>query len=339
MIKTRVPEEYEGAIKRLLSESRSVCILGHHNPDGDAIGSALGMYAVLKNAAYDVSVIMPNSSADFLSWLPNFDQIILFKDQSEQAEHILLHSDLIICVDFNEAKRTEAVETSLLKSNALKIMIDHHPDPGNFADFTFSFTDYSSAAEIVFEFIDFAGLHDYFDKNAATCIYTGIMTDTLNFSVNSSGERTFMNIAKLLSFGIDKETIYDKVYNNFSFNRLRLVGYLLHKKMSLLEKHAFAYIILTKEEMRSFHFNSGDHEGIVNMPLSVKGVDASLLAIEKDDFVKISLRSKFDIDVNHFARQYFNGGGHTNAAGGKLYMDIGKVNDYIISALETYFSK
>ena len=163
------------------------------------------------------------------------------------------------------------------------------------------------------------------------------MTDTLNFSVNSSRTETFEIVSKLLSFGIDKDFIYDKVYNNFSINRLKLVGYLLYKKMKIIEKHKIAFIIFTKEEMEEFNYKSGDTEGIVNMPLSVSEIDASIIAVEKDDFVKLSLRSKGNIDVNQLARKYFNGGGHKNAAGGRIYKVINESEDYIKKSIDEYY--
>jgi len=332
-----IPQSYKGKLKELLSSAEDITIIGHHNPDGDAVGSALGMYITLINAGFNASVVMPTKPAEFLKWLPKFDEVIIFEDSKEKAEEKLYKADVIICVDFNEFKRAEAAKEALENSKAVKILIDHHPNPGNETDYIFSFTNYSSASEIVYDFIKLIEFENDFDKNAAVCIYTGIMTDTLNFSVNSSSERTFMNVAKLISYGINKEMIYDKVYNNFSETRLRLVGYLLHKKMKFLKEYKFSYMILTKGEMKDFNFEEGDQEGIVNMPLSIKGINASVIAIEKDDYVKVSLRSKFDTDVNLLARLFFHGGGHVNAAGGKIFRKVEDAESYITESVKTYF--
>jgi len=323
-------------INKLLGAKKKIVIIGHNNPDGDSVGGSLGLYNVLIKTGNDVSVIMPSKPNDFLQWLPNQEDIVVFKEQEKLASRLLEDAEIIFCVDFNSSHRVDIAQKNLEEAKAIKFLIDHHPEPETDAEFIFSDTIVSSASELVYEFIKETDLNKFLNKDAATCIFTGIMTDTLNFSVNSSRQETFAIVGELLTYKIDKDFIYDKVYNNYSINRLKLVGYLLYKKMQVVEKHGIALIIFTEEEMARFNFAEGDHEGIVNMPLSVAEIKASIIAVEKDDFVKLSLRSKGEVDVNKLARKYFNGGGHKNAAGGKVFTKISDIEDYIKKSLDEY---
>lgn len=325
-------------LNELLSGSKKIVIIGHNNPDGDAVGGSLGLFHTLKKTEHNVSVVMPSKLSDFLHFLPNHEDIIIFNEQEEIVSSLINEADIIFCIDFNEVGRVERAKEVLLNAKAVKILIDHHPQPDDNADFIFSDTSVSSASELVYEFIQNTKFASKFNRDAAICIYTGIMTDTLNFSVNSSRTETFEIVSKLLSYGIDKNFIYDKVYNNFSVNRLKLVGYLLYKKMKIIKEHKIAYIVFTKEEMEEFNYKDGDTEGIVNMPLSVSEIDASIIAVEKDDYVKLSLRSKGDVDVNQLSRKYFGGGGHKNAAGGRVYKTIDEVETYIKDVINESYS-
>ncbi len=335
----RFSHQIVSEINNLLSDSKKIVIIGHNNPDGDATGSALSLFHVFQKTKHDVKVIMPSKLSDFLLWMPKQEEVIIFNEEKELASKLLEDAEIIFCVDFNNSGRTERVKTNLEDAKAIKIMIDHHPNPQSDAQYIFSDTAVSSASELVYEFIQATSLSENFNKDAAICIFTGIMTDTLNFSVNSSRQETFKIVGELLAYGIDKEYIYDKVYNNFSINRLKLVGYLLYEKMQIIEEYNFALIVLTKEEMKKFNYKNGDNEGIVNMPLSVAEIDVSIIAVEKDNFVKLSLRSKGEVDVNLLARKYFNGGGHRNAAGGRIYKPVDKVIDLIKGNVEDFFSK
>lgn len=323
-------------INTVLEGEKRIVIIGHNNPDGDAIGGSLGLYNVLNKTEHEVSVVMPSKPASFLEWLPNQKDIIVFKEDEKLASQLLEDAEIIFCIDFNSSHRVDIAQKNLEDTKAIKFLIDHHPSPETDAEFVFSDTSVSSASELVYEFIRETNLHKHFNRDAATCIYTGIMTDTLNFSVNSSRQETFAIVGELLAYKIDKDFIYDKVNNNYSINRLKLVGYLLYKKMQVIDEHGVALIVFTEEEMQRFNFVDGDHEGIVNMPLSVAEIKASIIAVEKDDFVKLSLRSKGEIDVNKLARKYFNGGGHTNAAGGRVFMKINEVEEYIKKSLDEY---
>ncbi len=322
-------------VSKILTKDKEILITGHFNPDGDSLGGSLGLFHTLKNAGFKVSIMMPSDLPGFMKWLPGAEDIFLYnKKTSLQAVN---EADIIFYVDFNDESRTEFAAADLKNSKAVKVMLDHHPQPSEAIDFIFSDTEMSSASEIVFRFIEMMNFKKYLDKDAATCIFTGIMTDTLNFSVNSSLPETFKVISELLKFGIDKDKIYDKVNNNFSLKRLKLIGYLLYEKMKIVPEVSFSYMMISKEELRKFDFQAGDHEGIVNMPLSVSNVNVSLIAIENDDFIKISLRSKEDYDVNLFSRKYFNGGGHKNAAGGRIYKAYAETEKYIIESAKEYF--
>ncbi len=329
-------KDFKEKVSRILTKDKNILITGHFNPDGDSIGGSLGLYLLLKNAGYTVSVMMPSGLPGFMKWLPGADEILIY-DKKENTDFIY-NADIIFFIDFNDISRTEYAGEDLRKSKAVKIMLDHHPQPSDDADFIFSDTKMSSASEIVFQFISMINFEKFTDKNIATCIYTGIMTDTLNFSVNSSRPETFEVVGKLLSYGINKDEIYDKVNNNFSEKRLRLVGYLLYEKMKIIPELQFSYMLISKEELKQFDFQNGDHEGIVNLPLSVSTVKISLIALEKDDFIKISLRSKGNFDVNLLSGKYFNGGGHINAAGGRIYKKFSDAEDFIVSSVKEFLA-
>ncbi len=324
-------------VLNLLSKDKKILISGHHNPDGDSLGGSLGLYFVLKNAGYTVSVMMPSDLPGFMKWLPGADDIQIY--EKNKTKKLISDADIIFFVDFNAVNRTENAAEDLKNANAVKIMLDHHPSPSDDAEFIFSDTSMSSASEIVFEFLYMIEFQQYIDRDTATCLYTGIMTDTLNFSVNSSRPETFDTVSKLLSFGINKDEIYDKVNNNFSLKRLRLIGYLLYEKMKTVPEFQFSYMMISKKELEEFDFKNGDHEGIVNMPLSVSDVSISLIAIEQDDFVKLSLRSKGNFDVNLLSRQFFNGGGHKNAAGGRIYKPYTEIEKYILDSVKAFFTE
>ncbi len=317
------------SIKSTLSNADKITVISHHAPDGDAISSSTALYAILKNAGHNVSIVIPSRLSDNLEFIPFSSDIIIYNKQTEIAENILKNSDVIFCTDFNSAKRVEKMENALLNSKAVKIMIDHHPQPDDFAKFIISDTSVSSASELVYEFITQAGYSKFINRDIAKCLYIGIMTDTINFSVNSEQTRTFEIASELLAFNIDKKEIYNNFYNSYSEERMRFSGYLLYEKMKIFKENNLAVIIVTKDELNKFNYKAGDHEGFVNMPLSIKSIETSIFVLEKNDYLKISLRSKSYFDVNVLARKYFNGGGHINAAGGKLYIKISEAEKYI----------
>jgi bifunctional oligoribonuclease and PAP phosphatase NrnA len=308
----------------LINRNQQICIVVHTNPDGDAIGSALGLHTFLKGIGFTkVDVIAPNAYASFLHWMPGNDIVINASEHQEVAWKIISGADLLFCLDFNGLSRAENLEQELINTKATKIMIDHHPEPEGGCELVFSDTAVSSTAELVYELIAALGYEDAIGLESAECLYAGIVTDTGSFSYACNNPRTYEITARLIEKGVDGARIQRLIYNNYTVQRMRLLGYCLSEKLVVLEEQHTAYISLTMDEMRRFEHNEGDTEGIVNYALSIGGVNMAALFIEKDDHIKLSLRSTRDqVDVNQFARAYFNGGGHKNAAGGKSFSDM-----------------
>lgn len=255
---------------------------------------------------------------DFLKWMPGNDQITIYSNARKAARELIEKADIIFCIDFNDLSRIKEINDLVDKSSALKVLIDHHPTERYFAGVVYCDINTSSTAELVFDFIQELGFEKAIDKESATCIFAGIMTDTGCFSFNSSIPHTYRVVAKLLEYGIDKDRAYYQVYDNFSPDRMRLLGYALNDKMEIIQEYHTAIISLTREEQKRYHFQPGDSEGFVNYPLSVKGIRFSAFFIEKEDIIKISFRSKGSFAVNRFAESHFNGGGHLNASGGEF---------------------
>jgi bifunctional oligoribonuclease and PAP phosphatase NrnA len=292
---------------------------------------------ILLKRGKKVTVVMPNQYPDFLKWLPGNDDIIIYSKNKSAATEVLENAGLIFLLDFNSPGRAGKTESLITESTAFKIMIDHHPKPADFADLLISDTLASSTAELIFRFIESTGDPELIDEKAATCLYTGIMSDTGSFNYNSSQPETYRVLAELLERGIDKDYIYSMVYDNFSENRLRLLGYCLDKKMVVLPRHKTAYISLSLAEKKKYRYIRGDAEGFVNYPLSVKGVEFVAFFMENDDHIKISFRSKGKFDTNIFAENNFDGGGHINASGGESRLNLQETIDKFVAALPEYF--
>ncbi len=312
----------------LSNKTQNTVIITHESPDGDAIGSSLGLYRFLMAYGYrNVSVISPDNYPSFLGWMPGNDEIIIGFDNFKRAKNIIAEADLILCLDFNDVERTGKLEKPLRKSAAKTILIDHHPQPSDDFDFVFSYVNVSSTAEIVYKFLKLLD-HTGIDKDIATCLFTGIMTDTGSFSYGCNNPDTFAICAELVELGINPESIHRLVYDTYSVERMKLLGYCLSEKLTVIPGLYTAYIFLTQKELKRFSYQEGDTEGVVNYALSIRNIDLAALFIEKKDHVKISFRSVGGINVNDFARKFFNGGGHANAAGGKHYDDIDKAIKY-----------
>ncbi len=318
-----------------LAKMRSIVIIVHQNPDGDAIGSALALYAFLVNQQHQVDVLVPNEYPFFLKWLPNSDKVLVFTDKHDEVIRKISESEIIFCLDFNEPKRIGKMADSLIASSAVKVLIDHHPPSEPFTDFSMCDTSVSSAAELVYEFMIRFDCKSV-DKAVAECIFTGMMTDTGCFNFNSSRPRTYAIVSELLFLGINKDRNFSNVYDNYSVERMKLLGYTLDNKLVVYPDFHAAYISLTKDELKNHQSQTGDTEGFVNYALSIKGIVFSVFFTETDDFIKISLRSKGSFDVNQFSRKHFNGGGHQNAAGGRAYMTMAETLAYFESILPEY---
>jgi bifunctional oligoribonuclease and PAP phosphatase NrnA len=320
----------------LREQSGPVVVVPHSNPDGDAIGSAYALARILQNAGMTVKIVTPNDYPVFLSWLPGDVEIINFLKKRDAARKYLSSCTLMCCVDFNEPGRLDEMEKEATAFRGKKILVDHHPGPVPFCDFTVSEPGYSSTAELVYHLVQAIGWGSHIDKTAAEALYLGMMTDTGSFSYGTSRPSLYRVLAALMEYGIDTEAIHSLVYDNFSADRFRLMGYCLQHKMVILPEFRTAYITLTGNELKMFGFVPGDTEGFVNLPLSINGIVFSALFIEKEKYVKASFRSKGSFPVNTFSSTHFNGGGHMNAAGGESKQTLEKVIGEFTQLLHQY---
>ncbi|MEE4214734.1 MAG: bifunctional oligoribonuclease/PAP phosphatase NrnA [Bacteroidales bacterium] len=309
--------KYSKLLYDFLKRSDNIVLVCHKNPDGDAIGSMLGLAAYLKKLGKKAAMVSPDPVQEFLLWMKNSDNIIVNQDQPGKAVKQIMEADLIVMLDLNHVDRTGKLRDHIIASKARKILIDHHPDPGFEPDLLISEPEFSSTAELLFCLVrEMEGEH-YLDMEFIEPVYVGMMTDTGNFSFGTFNGDTLREVALMLDKGLDKDAIARRVYDNFSINRLKLQGYAAYERLIYLEEYNTAYIYLYRADLDRFKHKTGDTEGFVNIPLSVKDVLMSALFIEKEDHIKISFRSKGDLDVNTFASEYFSGGGHKNAAGGR----------------------
>ena len=306
------------AIQLLLATPKKIAIIPHRGPDGDAMGSTLGLYHFLLKNNHQPTVIAPNDFPNFLAWLPGSETVKIFEKDTENCTKILEEAELIFTLDFNAFHRTGEMEHTLAKLTAPFIMIDHHQKPDDYALYTYSDTSFGSTCEMVYNFISFLGKKEDLDKTIATCIYTGILTDSGSFRFPGTTGDTHRIIAELIDLGVENTQIPVLLFDNSSYSRLQLLGRAL-QNMKVLEEHKTSYTSLTQDELDAFQYVKGDTEGIVNYGLSIKGIVFTAIFIENKDekIIKISFRSQGGFDVNQFARDHFNGGGHSNAAGGK----------------------
>jgi phosphoesterase RecJ-like protein len=307
--------QIQDTLKNILNSPTNISIITHPSPDGDAIGSSLGLMHFLNKIGHVSNVIVPDAAPAFLHWLPGNSQIIDFSSQSDIAKNLISKSNLIFCLDFNALGRIKNLGEIVQESHSIKVLIDHHRQPEDFANYKFVDINACSTAQLIYEFIEALGKINLINKNIATCLYTGILTDTGSFRYPSTTSHTLRIIASLIDNGAENAKIFDLVYDNYSENRLRLLGYTLQNKMEIHHHFGAALISLSQKELNDFSFTKGDTEGIVNYPLSIKGIKLSVLIIEKDNVIKLSLRSKGNFSVNDMARKHFIGGGHINAAG------------------------
>ena len=315
----RLPEELYGKLKKVLESPFHVAILTHINPDGDAIGSILGLYWFLIKRGCTVSLATPNQFPHYLKWMEGSERILDFSKDPEQVSIELKKADLVFCLDFNEPGRLGGIQALFEELDVMTILVDHHPDPLDMTDYIISDTQASSTAELVYQMICDLDGQDIVDKRIAECLYAGIMTDTGCFSFNSSNPGTFGLVGELLQKGLDKDRIFSLVYDNYSIDRMRLLGFSLKEKMVVISELRTAYISLSTEELIQFNHRTGDTEGFVNYPFNIGDVRVSALFLEREDHIKISFRSKGNFKINQFAAKYFNGGGHMNAAGGEYH--------------------
>jgi len=303
-------------IKKILSSKQNIVITTHVNPDGDAIGSSIALLNFLIKQGHNTSIIVPNDYPDFLKWMKNDELIINFSNSKKEAQDKIDNSSLIFCLDFNNLSRINELGDHIAKSNSKKILIDHHLEPSEFYDFKIHDVNASATAELVYDFLVELD-SSLIDKDISEAIYTGILTDTGSFKFSMSS-KVHQIVADLMDRGININFINNKVYDSNSLDKLKLIGYALSEKLEVTFNGNVAYIVLSRKDLLDHNFKKGDTEGLVNYALSITNVNMAVLIIETKERIKFSFRSIGKFSVNEFAKKYFNGGGHKNAAGGSL---------------------
>jgi phosphoesterase RecJ-like protein len=318
------------------SKAPNVVITTHHKPDADALGSSLGLYNFLLQLNIRSTVLTPTDYGSFLKWLPGENTVINFEDDRIRGAELVEKADIVFCLDFNALKRINELGDLVRASAAKKVMIDHHLEPESFADFGLHTTQASSTCELVFHFIEQLGEVKKITPDVASCLYAGIMTDTASFKHSSTYPSTHRVAAVLLEKGAVPNKIFESIYDNYSANRTRFIGYCLSEKLQILEEYNTALICVSAGELKKFEIITGDTEGLVNYGLSIKGIKLSVLIVDRTVLRKMSFRAKGNFPANEFARQYFNGGGHFSAAGGESTAALEEVEQQFKSALKAY---
>ena len=342
MLDNLLSERECSQLRSLIDSADTIVLCCHQNADGDAIGSMLGWADVLRTLGKDPVMVAPDQFPDFLHWLPNTEKIVRYDKRRDFVNTLLRVAALVFCLDFNTPSRTDEMATALVESQAKKVLFDHHPNPEVDAVLTVSHPNLSSTCELVFRVVWQLGLFDRLGRHFAIPIYCGMMTDTGAFTFNSSSPDIFFIISQLLTKRIDKDKIYRNVYHNYSVHRMRLVGHVLCNRMVVDEARHVAYFTITRDDMRRFNFIKGDAEGLVNMPLQIKGLKLSISLredSERDNLVWVSLRSVDDFSCTLMAQQFFNGGGHLNASGGRLNCSIDEAVEVVKRAIAAFENK
>ena len=327
------------SLKEMLAQPRlRIVILSHTNPDGDAVGSSLAWAEVLRVRGHEVTCVVPNKYPYFLDWMPGIEEVVVFKTDTEgRAVKAIAEADVLFCLDFNAVSRLEILsETIQGNTTARRVLIDHHLQPDEGFDIVFSHPESSSTCFLVYCLVEAMYGTGAITRRMGELLYVGMMTDTGNFAFSHLTPELFRAVAVLLEKGISIPEIHNSVYNAYTEGRARLFGYAINRKMALIEDGTVAYMSLLESEMRRFQFQQGDSEGFVNYALTIKKVKMSAMFLAHRKFIRISLRSRGDVDVNLFARKYFNGGGHKNAAGGKSFLSMEETIDHYIRSVREF---
>lgn len=328
------PAKYTKELSELLDSSDNILLISHINPDGDAIGSQLALYHYLTSKEKEVEMICPNNLQEFLKWMDGVEKINIFIRNRTKCIRLIENATLIIMLDFNQSNRLGEAEKYVLNSSAYKIVLDHHLEAHDFANLMISDPSMCSTSELIHEIVTGINGKPFNNRSYSEGIFVGIITDTGNFEHGSFTGKTLKLTADLLESGIEREKIMNILYNNFSADRMRLLGFALSQRMIVMEEYKTAYIYLTRKDLTEHNHVKGDTEGFVNLPLSIKGIYFAVLFIEKENFVKLSFRSRGDFPVNEFASKYFSGGGHLNASGGEYYDSLENTIKYFLKVLE-----
>jgi bifunctional oligoribonuclease and PAP phosphatase NrnA len=336
MISKIIAEDLIHRTQKELNKAEKIVIVVHVGPDGDAMGSSLALWHYLMTIEKEPVVIVPTAFPNFLSWMPGSEQVLVYEEKKSVCDEMIANAELIFTLDFNVPNRMAKMETAVMNAAAPKILVDHHLHPGDYAKVTISYPEISSTSELIFRLICRLGDFSKINLACAECIYTGMMTDTGAFTYNSNKPEIYTIINELIKLGVDKDDIYRRVFNNYSADRMRLMGYALYKKMKVYPEYKSALITLSLSELKEFNFQNGDAEGLVNMPLSIDGVLFSVFMREDHDKIKISLRSQGTFPANKVSADLFNGGGHLNAAGGESYTTLNETIKKFEEALPDY---
>ena len=322
-------------IKAALQDTKTIAIVFHFNPDGDAVGSALALYLFFKDEGYKVSVVSPNPFPDFLQWMPGADDIIVAQDHLDEARNSIMEADMLFVVDMNAPHRAgQDLQNAISKSPAFKVLIDHHVQPDIQCDVMYSTHLTTSASELVYNFLyQYLAPEKTLTPEIAECLYVGIITDTGSMSYTCDFPGSYSVLRKLIEAGINGEDIHRKVYDNYTESRMKLLGLALSQRMTVLPEYGASYMYLTKKDLMDNGFQIGDTEGFVNYGLSMKTVHYTAFFTERDNRIRVSFRSKGIVDVNLFARKYFEGGGHVNAAGAFYYGTMEEAIAHFLNAV------
>ncbi|RWY49335.1 DHH family phosphoesterase [Mucilaginibacter gilvus] len=306
------------SLAELLAQPQKIVITTHHKPDGDAMGSSLGLYNYLIQLGHHATVIAPTDYPDFLAWMPGNEEVMIYTEHTEEAAVLIADADIIFCLDFNNLSRINQMGELVGASSAYKVMIDHHLEPQDFDDYRYWDIKACATAQLVYTFIaNELGRKDLIDKDVATCLYTGILTDSASFRLPNTTSDVHRIVAELIDCGAVNWRIHELIYNSASENRLRFIGHCLANCLEILPEYNTAIIAVSKTDLAKFDVNTGDTEGIVNYALSIASIKLGAFIVERNDMVKLSLRSKEEFPANEICKKYFNGGGHRNAAGGQ----------------------
>lgn len=323
-------------LRRWIDESERIVLTCHVRPDGDAIGSTLGMMHLLQSLGKKATVVVPDQPPRSLTFLPGFNEISIFTRHEEYSHRLFSEADLIICSDFNKLSRQDALASVTENARAKKVMVDHHQQPDNFCDLSFSYPDMSSASELMFRLIAAMGLYTEMNLDSATCICTGMITDTRNFSVNCKNPDIYEILMRLLEKGVDKTKIVKEALLTRSLSSLKLQSYALSERMEIFDRWHCAVTTLNSDELKAFRYERGDTEGLVNEPLNVRGIYFSFFLREDDDCVKVSARSIENFPVSKICEDLYGGGGHIMAAGAEFKGSLEECRRILIEAIPSY---
>jgi phosphoesterase RecJ-like protein len=313
---TSAPAAQVAQLTELLSGSKRIAIVSHFNPDGDAVGSSLGLGRVLKSLGHTVQVVLPNLPPPNLHWMPGYTEVLTFDKAPNETLVAIQAADILFCLDFNQPDRVAGLEQAL-RAAPVKVLIDHHQEPDSFAQIMFSDTSACATCQMVYDIVVALGHSDKVDRDAATCLYAGIVTDSGSFRYRSTTAHTMRVGADLIERGVEVDSVQNAIMDGNSVDRLKLLGFTLNERMTVMPELGTVLIWLSREDLKRFNFQPGDTEGIVNYGLSIRGIRVAAFFIERADQVKVSMRSKGTLPVNGFLKEHFNGGGHANAAGGQ----------------------